>query len=625
MSDITFSVSGLSNLVHTSAGSNVSVLENSKRAFIQRRIQLKGAPKGVVVNVNGQKIYSSAGRTILPQPGQGPEVNKAINLHINLSKKPSEFSRPQRKQQPIIIAAPRPQQPMRPIVISVPPQTQPQQPVVMPAPPLPPPVVLPAPLPQPAPAPEKEENDLGDILQTVALLSSLGKKEESPPKIIPVPVPAMGYPVQGYPGGTQNQGYPAGGNQGYPSQNQGYPAGGSPNQGYPAGGNQNQGYPAGGNQNQGYPAGGSPNQGYPAGGSVNPQGYPAGAPLGAPPTAGNGGTTGVGTPGATSALAGLSGILPLLLPMNCRCGCERRCPDLCGLCKNVDEEIIDTLECCKTVPCPCSTAVTQQGAATQPAAVTPQQGTAVAVPQNQQTGALPVTAPNTAQPQPIQMSSPPLQPPAPVQHPLQSLSAPTLPSSPPLNPIPPASASSLPPLTPGSVIPPPAPQPSSSGPAAVPGALPPLPPLPPTPEIPPPKPEITPPKPEITPPTPAVTPPKAAVTPPKPEIPGPGIAGPASGSVTPPKPEIVPPVINPPPKEGPVPPLPPGPQGPGSSGSPGEPGSSIAPPPDNAGPIKIPPVSVLPGDSENKRECVSFMLYVYLTISISCSKMKKYL
>lgn len=514
---------------------------------------MKGAPKGVVVNVNGENIYQSAGVTTASQPGQGAVGNKAINLHINLSKKPLEFARPQRKQQPIIIAG-RPQQP-RPVVIAVPAQSQypPQQPVVMPAT-----------LPQPTPGTEKEENELGNILQTMALLNSLGKKEESPPTIIPVPVPAVGYPqtqglsmgypaLQGYSPVGQNQGYPAGVNQGYPSQNLGYPAGTGSNQGYPVGGSQNQGYPAG------YPATGNLNQGFPAGGGQNVLGAPA-----------------AGTTGASS----LPGILPLILPMKCRCGCERRCPDLCGLCKDVDEEIFDSIDCCKSLPCPCLTGgagTAQQGAALQPAAVAPQQTTALSVPQNPQVSALPITPPITAQTQPAQISSPPLQPSVLGQTPPQP------PSAPPLNPIPPASAPPLPSLTPGSVIPPSAKQPSTSGPALPLGSLPPLPPLP----------QITPPKPEAAVPKPEISPPKAAVA-------GTGPTGPVSGSIPPPKPEIVPPLTNPLPKEESVPSLP---SGPGDTKRPGETSSSIAPPPDNAGSIKVPQVPVLPGENKNRREC----------------------
>ena len=544
------SFSGFLKQVHSWRESNASLFNvtNTKRAFIQRRIQLKGAPKGVIVNVNGQKIYSGTDMSTLPQPGQGPTGNKAINLHINLSKKPSLESTPQRKQQPMIIAAVRPQPPVRPILISVPQQTQPlpPQPVVMPAPP----PILQVPAPQPPPQPDKEENELGNIL-TLALLNGLGKKEESPPQVIPVPVPV-----------------PAIRNQGYPSQNQGYPAGGSPNQGYPAGGSPNQGYPAGGSPNQGYPAGGSQNQGYPAGGGQNLQG--------APPNAANGGTG-----AAASPLAGLSGILPLVLPMKCRCGCERRCPDLCGLCKDVDEEIYDTLECCKSVPCPClnvgAATTTQQGMVTQPAAVTPQQGTGVAVPQNQPVSTLPATPPISGQGQPSQMSSPPLQPP--VQTPPQPLSAPPLPSTPQLNPVPLVSAPPLPPLTPGSVVPPPVPQPSATGQATASGALSPLPPLP---QIAPPQPGATPEKPKTSLPTTGLTP-----------------SQPVSGSIQPPKPQILPTVTNPSPKEEPVPSLP---SGPVDGGSPKGSSSSTAPPPDNQGPIKIPQLPVLPGETENKRE-----------------------
>lgn len=165
------------------------------------------------------------------------ESDKALNLNVKLKKKPSKFERPQRKQQPALIAPRLVQQPVRPIVISVPqkPQGFPQQPASITSP-----VVLQASPSQSASAPvDNEDNDFASILQTIALLKSLGKKEEPPPKIIPVPVPVPSYPAQKFPAGRPYQGYPANENQGYPSQ--GYPSGGSSNQGYPAGGSP--GYP----------------------------------------------------------------------------------------------------------------------------------------------------------------------------------------------------------------------------------------------------------------------------------------------------------------------------------------------------------------------------------------------
>ena len=202
------------------------------------------------MTLNGQRIDTNSGGTtspVQPLPAPSPVANHPINLHINLNRKHFEGNIVGQRKQPIIIARPNPP---RPIVIPIPmpAQTQPPQPVILPAPlpsPLPPPPVLPAPVPPalpipipvpaPAPPPDKEDSDLASILQTAALLNTLGKKEESRPKIIPVMqpfIPPMAYqpPYMGYPPGRNpNQGY------------QGYPAGGNPNQGYPAGGGYNQG------------------------------------------------------------------------------------------------------------------------------------------------------------------------------------------------------------------------------------------------------------------------------------------------------------------------------------------------------------------------------------------------
>ncbi|XP_078383742.1 uncharacterized protein LOC144666220 isoform X2 [Oculina patagonica] len=285
---------------HRSFNGRGSLTKYDKRAFIRRKIHIKGAPKGVILTVNGQRVDTNTGSTTLPvQPVPAPLLvgNRPVNLHINLNRKQFDTNIVGQRKQPIIITRPNPPQPMRPIVIPVPmpAQTQPQQPILLPAPPpppLPPPAILPAPFPPPAPVavpvpvpapappPEKEDTDLASILQTAALLNSLGKKEESRPKIIPVMqpiIPPMAYqPPMRYPAGRNPyQGYPAAGNE-----NQGYPAGGNENQGYPAGGNENQGYPAGGNENQGYPAGGNQNQGYDPNAVKKPPAAPA-APVAA--------------------------------------------------------------------------------------------------------------------------------------------------------------------------------------------------------------------------------------------------------------------------------------------------------------------------------------------------------
>ncbi|KAJ7365641.1 hypothetical protein OS493_002353 [Desmophyllum pertusum] len=577
--------------LHQSLNGRRSIIKNNKRTFIQRKIHIKGAPRTVVVTVNGQRVDTNTGGAILPV--QPPK--------------------------PVVI--PYYQSPLPPPPALLPAPVQP-----LPAPlPAPAPVAIPVPVPVPVPAPapplsDKDDTDLASILQTAALLNSLGKKEESRPvmpPIMPPFFPPMAYqpPFMGYPPGiptrgNENQGYPAGGNE-----NQGYPAGGNPNQGYPAGGNQNQGYPAGGNENQGYPAGGNPNQGFPAGGNQKQETQ-------AKPAAGS------------NPLAALSGILPLLLPINCRCGCESRCPDLCGLCKGVDEEIFDTIACCKAMPCPCSStgAVTTQpaGAAVAPVGAPVSPVGAVGVPQpqipNPSTQAIapgqnyPALQPASAPPLPS-LGQPNLIPP-----PLP-LSAPPLPglpsqpaSAPPLPGLPsqPASAPPLPPsstaLTPPQPISPPTP-----------GLTPPKPEIAPKPEIPVPGPpgSITAPKPEISVPgTPgSVGPLKPEISgqgtipqpgtnvPQKPAIEGPGPGpAPAPGPALGPAPGLAPgpglgPALGPAPGPAPGPgaapvlgPLPSGPGSPSPAG-PGAPGALVPPPPDNSGPIKVPPVPVLPGAS----------------------------
>ncbi|XP_022799960.1 protein piccolo-like [Stylophora pistillata] len=656
---------------------------NIKRSFIGRKIHIKGAPKGVIVTINGQRVDPNTGSTVLPiqppqpvpQPVPQPGRNVPINVHVHVNKKYNDANVIGQRKQPIIITAPNPYRAVRPIVIPMPAQIPAPQPLILPAPlpPPPPPAVLPAPIPLPlpaplpppvtipvpAPAPPPDKEDLAEILQTAALLNTLNKKEESRPKVIPVVQPVitpMAYqpgrnPAQGYPaGGNPNQGYPASEspNQGYPAggnPNQGYPAGGNPNQGYPAGGNPNQGYPAGGNPNQGYPAGGNQNQGYPAGGGNENQGYPAGVSQ-------NQATAGKATAGCTNPLSALSGILPLLLPFNCRCGCERRCPDLCNLCKDVDEELIDTLDCCKSMPCPCVNA----GTGTQPAGVTVA-GTAVApvggavVSQPQLGAAQPAPAATVNQIQPVSISNPATAPvilsqtgqgpssqpasapplllprPQPPNAASQPASAPPLPSL--------GQPASAPPLTSPSRLPGPQPPGPASQPASAPPTLPLLPPLPQTPPLssgtkypgtvsqpsaqapqpppsgsaqapavlppPPPKPEISPPKTTPSKSEGAVSVFPSAVVPPEPEIPAPG----PPGSTVPPTPEIPgkgisagtnaeTPGNESPPSESVPPPTDTGSPDSTNSGTQGE---LVAPPPDSSGPIEIPKVPVLPGES----------------------------
>ncbi|PFX19689.1 Ribosome-binding protein 1 [Stylophora pistillata] len=658
-------------------------LGNIKRSFIGRKIHIKGAPKGVIVTINGQRVDPNTGSTVLPiqppqpvpQPVPQPGRNVPINVHVHVNKKYNDANVIGQRKQPIIITAPNPYRAVRPIVIPMPAQIPAPQPLILPAPlpPPPPPAVLPAPIPLPlpaplpppvtipvpAPAPPPDKEDLAEILQTAALLNTLNKKEESRPKVIPVVQPVitpMAYqpgrnPAQGYPaGGNPNQGYPASEspNQGYPAggnPNQGYPAGGNPNQGYPAGGNPNQGYPAGGNPNQGYPAGGNQNQGYPAGGGNENQGYPAGVSQ-------NQATAGKATAGCTNPLSALSGILPLLLPFNCRCGCERRCPDLCNLCKDVDEELIDTLDCCKSMPCPCVNA----GTGTQPAGVTVA-GTAVApvggavVSQPQLGAAQPAPAATVNQIQPVSISNPATAPvilsqtgqgpssqpasapplllprPQPPNAASQPASAPPLPSL--------GQPASAPPLTSPSRLPGPQPPGPASQPASAPPTLPLLPPLPQTPPLssgtkypgtvsqpsaqapqpppsgsaqapavlppPPPKPEISPPKTTPSKSEGAVSVFPSAVVPPEPEIPAPG----PPGSTVPPTPEIPgkgisagtnaeTPGNESPPSESVPPPTDTGSPDSTNSGTQGE---LVAPPPDSSGPIEIPKVPVLPGES----------------------------
>lgn len=419
------------------------------------------------MNVNGQRVYSSVAMSPNPESMRDfLESDKALNLNVKLKKKPSKFDRPQRKQQPALITPRLIQQPVRPILISVP---QKPQPVGMPAS-ITSPVVLQASPSQPASAPvDKDDNDFASILQTIALLKSLGKKEEPQPKIIPVPVPVPGYPAQRFPAGRPYQGYPAQENQGYPSQ--GYPPGGSSNQGYPAGGN------------PGYPE--SPNQGYPAGGGQN-----------APGTT----TNSVNSNGAEASLTvkGSKGIVPLLLPMNCNCGCESRCPDLCHLCKDVDEEIYDSLECCRPVPCPCS----NSGASTTQQTMAPG-GTGTIAPQTLPAQPSP-PGQTLAQPAPA-----PVQPPASGSIQSQPVSAPPLPPLSQINPVPPPS---FPPQTQ------PAPPPGQTAP---PNGLSPLPLVPP----------VSPSKSFSSP----ENPPIGELLPPKPEI-----TGPSATLITPPRPEILP-------------------------------------------------------------------------------------
>ena len=514
-------------------------LKSTKRTLIQRKIKVRGAPKGVIVNVNGQRVYSSVAMSRDPESMRDfLESDKALNLNVKLKKKPSKFEQPQRKQQPVIIAPRLTQQPVRPIVISVPQKTQgfPQQPVGMPAS-ITSPVVLQASPSQSASAPvDKEENDVASILQTVALLKSLGKKEEPPPKIIPVPVPVPSYPAQRFPAGGPYQGYPANENQGYPSQ--GYPPGGSSNQGYPSGGN------------LGYPE--SPSQGYPAGGGQN-----------APGTTTN--SVNSRGPGASLTMTGSNGIVPLLVPMNCRCGCESRCPDLCHLCKDVDEEIYDSIECCKPVPCPCSNggaSTTQKTVAPQPAPVLPQQSRTPLVPQSQQSSPLPGGTGSIApQTQPAQASSGPVQPSAPGQTLAQPAPAPVQPPPSGSTPSQPVSAPPLPPLSQINPVPPPSFPPMTSQPAPPPGLTVPPNGLSPLPLVPP----VSPSKPLTTP----ENPPIGELLPPKPEI-----TGPSAASITPPRPEILPSSTKP--SLGPSSSLP---RVPGESERPGAASSSSSDPP----------------------------------------------
>ena len=214
--NLTFSIVGA---LHQSLNGRKSIIKNNKRAFIQRKIHIKGAPRTVVVTVNGQRVDTNTGGAILPvqppKPVVMPVRNSPINLHINLQRKQYDTNFIPQRKRPIIIANPNPPQPMRTIVIPIPmaPQAQLPQQLVLPAPLPPPPALLPAPVqplpaplpapapvaipvpvpvPVPAPAPplsDKDDTDLASILQTAALLNSLGKKEESRPVMPPIMPP----------------------------------------------------------------------------------------------------------------------------------------------------------------------------------------------------------------------------------------------------------------------------------------------------------------------------------------------------------------------------------------------------------------------------------------------------